>query len=246
MLKVENLNVHYGSTQILWNVSLQVSAGEIAAIMGPNGSGKSTILKAIIGLVKASSGAVTLDGETLLGVPTHEMLARRVGLIMERRCLFPAMSVMENVRMGAFHPVAAAQFDENLAWVRQLFPLIDEKANAAAGQLSGGQQQMVAIARGLMGAPRYLMMDEPFLGLSPRIVDQIADVMNAVKARGIAVIFNEQNAHLSFSLSDRGYLLESGRIVIEGSGLGMLENDKIRQVYLGMETAGQTGDGHVV
>lgn len=246
MLSISNLHANVGDKPIIKGLTLEVPAGEVHAIMGPNGSGKSTILKAIIGLVKASSGAVTLDGKTLLGVPTHEMLARRVGLIMERRCLFPAMSVMENVRMGAFHPVAAAQFDENLAWVRSLFPLIDEKANAAAGQLSGGQQQMVAIARGLMGAPRYLMMDEPFLGLSPKIVDQIADVMMAVKERGIAVIFNEQNAHLSFSLSDRGYLLESGRIVIEGSGLGMLENDKIRQVYLGMETVGQAGDGHVV
>ncbi len=244
MLEVTDLDVHYGSTRILWNVSLRVAPGEIAAIMGPNGSGKSTILKAIVGLVKASGGTVTLDGATLLGVPTHQMLARRVGLIMERRCLFPAMTVMENVRMGAFHPAAAAGFDENLAWVRQLFPVIDQKAGVAAGQLSGGQQQMVAIARGLMGAPRYLMMDEPFLGLSPKIVDQIAEVMAAVKARGIAVVFNEQNAHLSFSLADRGYLLESGRIVIEGSGMGMLENEKIRQVYLGVEAA-RAGDGHV-
>lgn len=233
MIEVNNLNVHYGTVQILWDVSIKVGAGEVAAIMGPNGSGKSTILKAIIGLVRPTSGRISLDDETLLDTPTHNMLVRRVGLIMERRCLFPAMTVMENVRMGAFHPVAAAHFQENLDWVRTLFPVIDQKANDMAGQLSGGQQQMVAIARGLMGAPRYLLMDEPFLGLSPKIVDQIADVVAAVKQRGIAVIFNEQNAHLSFSLADHGYLLESGRIVIEGSGLKMLENSKIRQVYLG-------------
>lgn len=245
MLRVENLNVHYGSVQVLWNVSLEVGPGEVAAIMGPNGSGKSTILKAIVGLVGASGGSVTLDGKSLLGVPTHAMLARRIGLIMERRCLFPAMTVMENVRMGAFHPVAAAHFEENFDWVRRLFPVLDQKARDAAGQLSGGQQQMVAIARGLMGAPRYLMMDEPFLGLSPKIVDQIADVIGIVKERGIAVIFNEQNAHLSFSLADRGYLLESGRIVIQGSGLQMLENDKIREVYLGQGAAPQAGDADV-
>lgn len=241
MIEVDNLNVHYGTVQILWNVSIKVGAGEVAAIMGPNGSGKSTILKAIVGLVRPTSGRISLNNETLLDTPTHNMLTRRVGLIMERRCLFPAMTVMENVRMGAFHPAAAPHFQENLDWVRSLFPVIDQKANDMAGQLSGGQQQMVAIARGLMGAPRYLLMDEPFLGLSPKIVDQIADVIAAVKQRGIAVIFNEQNAHLSFSLADRGYLLESGRIVIEGSGLKMLENSKIRQVYLGQAEPSRVG-----
>lgn len=246
MLEVKNLDVHYGPVQILWDVSLQVAPGEVAAIMGPNGSGKSTILKAIIGLVQPSRGAITLDGQSLVGVPTHEMLARRIGLIMERRCLFPTMTVMENVKMGAFHPEAARHAAENLAWVRELFPIIDQKASEPAGLLSGGQQQMVAIARGLMGAPLYLMMDEPFLGLSPRIVDQIAEVIAAVKARGIAVIFNEQNAHLSFSLADRGYLLESGRIVIEGSGLEMLDHPKIRQVYLGHGAEETKGGADVV
>lgn len=233
MLQLEDVSVEYGGTRVLWNVGLEAAPGTAVAVMGPNGSGKSTILKAIVGLVRPCTGRVSLDGVSLAGVPTHQMVGHGIALVMERRCLFPHMTVEENVAMGAFHPEARKRFAENLDWVHELFPVLAEKRGELAMRLSGGQQQMVAIARGLMGNPRYLLMDEPFLGLAPRIVEQIGEVILSVKARGIAVIFNEQNAHLSFSLADRGYLLESGRIVVEGSGLAMLADPLIRRVYLG-------------
>ena len=234
MLEIDGLDVRYGSTQVLWDVSMRVGEGEIVALMGPNGSGKSTILKAAIGLAPNSGGEVRWRGTRLDGrVPTHEMPGQGIGLVMERRCLFPLMTVMENVRLGAFHPAAKPEAARNLDWVLSLFPILKERGGIRAGLLSGGEQQMVAIARGLMGAPRLLMMDEPFLGLAPRIVTQIREVMRQINAAGIAVLFNEQNAKLSFGMSDRGYLLESGRIVLEGSGAEMLGHEAVRKVYLG-------------
>ncbi|MGE0715834.1 MAG: ABC transporter ATP-binding protein [Alphaproteobacteria bacterium] len=233
MLEVKGLDVRYGDVQVLWDVSLTVGAGEVVAVMGPNGSGKSTILKAIIGLVRAAAGTVTLDGKALAGTPTHQMAGVGVSLVLERRRLFPQMTVLENVRMGAFHPSARGRERERLEWVESLFPILRERRGQLAGRMSGGEQQMVAIARGLMSGPRLLMMDEPFLGLAPRIVGQIIDIIRRINGEGIAVLFNEQNVHLSFSNAHRGYLLESGRIVLEGAGLEMLEHEMVKRVYLG-------------
>ncbi|MEM7544984.1 MAG: ABC transporter ATP-binding protein [Pseudomonadota bacterium] len=234
MLELNGIDVHYSGTQVLWGVDLNVGEGEIVALMGPNGSGKSTILKAAIGLAPNSGGEVRWRGERIDGtVPTHRMPELGIGLVMERRCLFPQMTVMENVRLGAFHRATWASRDRNLDWVLTLFPILKERASIRAGLLSGGEQQMVAIARGLMTGPQLLMMDEPFLGLAPRIVTQIRDVMREINGAGIAVLFNEQNAKLSFGMSDRGYLLESGRIVLEGAGEEMLDHEAVRRVYLG-------------
>ena len=233
MLEVRNIDVSYGSTQVLWGVSMTVADGEIISLMGPNGSGKSTVFKAIIGLVKITAGSITRDGQDLTRVPTHEMAGIGIGLILERRRLFPAMTVKENLLMGAFHRSARNQIVNNLKWVESLFPILRERQNQTAGRLSGGEQQMVAIARGLMARPKLIMMDEPFLGLAPLIVELIADIIKKINADGILVLFNEQNVRLSLSISHRGYLIESGRIVLEGTGAEMLNHDMIKKVYLG-------------
>ncbi|MFG6584983.1 ABC transporter ATP-binding protein [Sulfitobacter sp. 1A12779] len=236
MLELEGINVHYGSTQVLWDVSMSVGRGEIVSVMGPNGSGKSTVLKAAMGLKKASSGAVILNGTDLQGKSATMRPRQGMSIVLERRRLFPRMSVRENILLGAFtrpHKDAREAFDEVLDTLPELKPHL----NATAGKLSGGQQQMVAIARGLMANPRVLLMDEPFLGLSPIMVKTVSGIMKSINERGVAILFNEQNAKLSFALSHRGYLLESGRVVLSGSGEEMLEHPEVKRVYLGVGAA---------
>lgn len=233
MLRVSGLNVHYGKTQVLWDISLDVPTGEVVAVMGPNGSGKSSVLKAIIGLAQPSSGRIDFDGVDLTKVPTFEMVAHGISLVLERRRLFPQMTVYENVLMGAYHKAVQSRQKQALEWVNSLFPVLQERGNRAAGWLSGGEQQMVAIARALMSRPRLLLMDEPFLGLSPRMVQEILDLMQKINSEGTAILFNEQNAKLSFSASHKGYLLEGGRVVISGSGEDMLNNEIVQRTYLG-------------
>ena len=234
MLELRNVDASYGKTQVLWDICMRVGREEIISIMGPNGSGKSTILKCIIGLVKSRSGQIEFEKNDLMKESTHEMVGCGIGMVLERRRLFPNMTVEENLLMGAYHRTARKKIEENLEWVGSLFPIINERRSQRAGLMSGGEQQMVAIARGLMSRPRLLLMDEPFLGLAPKIVKQIADITQKIRDRGISVLFNEQNAALSFEISDRGYLLESGRIVLEGTGTQMLNHDMVKQVYLGV------------
>ena len=233
MLQVEGLDVLYGSYQVLWDVSLQVGDGEIVAVLGPNGSGKSTVLKAIMGLVPVRSGRVIFEGRDLTRVPTHEMVAMGISMVLERRRLFGDMTVRENVLLGAYHRSVGKQARTRLEWVESLFPILAERRDQIAGRMSGGEQQMVAIARSLMSHPRLLLMDEPYLGLAPRIVTQIAGIIRRINEEGIAVIFNEQNVQLSFGLSHHGYLLEGGRVVLSGTGDEMIDSDVIRRVYLG-------------
>jgi branched-chain amino acid transport system ATP-binding protein len=233
MLEVRRLDVAYGDYQVLWGVSLDVAPGEIVAVLGPNGSGKSTVLKAIIGLCRARSGTITFDGADLTRLPVHGMVRAGISMVMERRRLFPTMTVRENVLLGAYHAAARQEADKRLGWVEGLFPILRERSGQAAGRLSGGEQQMVAIARSLMAKPRLLLMDEPYLGLAPKVVQQINDIVRRINAEGIAVIFNEQNVALSFELAHRGYLLESGRMMLSGTGSEMLASEIIRRVYLG-------------
>lgn len=234
MLSVENLNVLYGSYQVLWDVSLQVGQKEVTAVLGPNGSGKSTVLKAIMGLVPVRSGKVIFEGEDLTRVPTHKMVAYGISMVLERRRLFTNMTVRENILLGAYHKSVAAKAASRLEWVESLFPILADRRDQIAGKMSGGEQQMVAIARSLMSSPRLLLMDEPYLGLAPKVVDQIVDIMRKINAEGIAVLFNEQNVKLSFGFSDHGYLLEGGRVVLSGTGEEMINSDVIRRVYLGV------------
>ncbi len=233
MLEVEGLDVSYGRTQVLWDISLEVREGQMVAVMGPNGSGKSTVLKTIIGLVRPDRGRIIFEGQDITRTPTSEMAGLGIGMVLERRRLFPRMSVRENVLMGAYHNRVRANAQRNLARLREVFPLIDERRDESAGSLSGGEQQMVALARALISEPRLLLMDEPFLGLAPRIVEQIVELMKGINGEGIAILFNEQNAKLSFSISEYGYLLESGRVVTAGGGVEMLEDPRVKEVYLG-------------
>lgn len=237
MLRLEDVNVHYGATRVLWDVSMDVGEGEIVAIMGPNGSGKSTVLKAAMGLKKPSSGVVTLNGEALQNRSATVRPQRGMSIVLERRRLFPRMSVEENIMLGGYAR-KAAEARETYKWVLDLLPEIKPHLNATAGKLSGGQQQMVAIARGLMANPRVLLMDEPFLGLSPAMVKTVCAIMQMINKRGVAILFNEQNAKLSFAMSHRGYLLESGRVVLSGSGEEMLDHPEVKRVYLGIREAG--------
>lgn len=233
MLEVEGMNVLYGSYQVLWDIALKVGEGEVVAVLGPNGSGKSTVLKAIMGLVPVRSGRVIFEGQDLTRVPTHEMVAMGISMVLERRRLFANMTVRENVLLGAYHRSVEKRAKARLEWVESLFPILAERRDQIAGRMSGGEQQMVAIARSLMSHPRLLLMDEPYLGLAPRIVTQIADIIRRVNAEGIAVLFNEQNVRLSFGVSDHGYLLEGGRVMLSGTGDEMMKSDIVRHVYLG-------------
>lgn len=233
MLQVENLNVLYGDFQILWNVSMTVGANEVVAVLGPNGSGKSTVLKAVMGLTPVRSGKIIFEGEDLTKVPTHKMVERGISMVLESRRLFGAMTVRENILLGAYHRSVSKDTAARLEWVESLFPILAERRDQVAGRMSGGEQQMVAIARSLMSRPRLLLMDEPYLGLAPRIVNQIAGIIQRINQEGISVVFNEQNVHLSFGVSHRGYLLESGRMVLTGTGEEMINSDIIRRVYLG-------------
>lgn len=233
MLQIRDLNVLYGDYQVLWDVSMEVGEGEVVAVIGPNGSGKSTVLKAIMGLAPVKSGAVLFEGRDLTKVPTHEMVGLGISMVLERRRLFSQMTVRENVLLGAYHRSVNKEARSRLEWVESLFPILAERRDQVAGGMSGGEQQMVAIARSLMSKPRVLLMDEPYLGLAPRIVKQIADMIRRINREGITVIFNEQNVQLSFGLSDRGYLLEGGRVVLSGTGDEMIHSDVIRRVYLG-------------
>jgi branched-chain amino acid transport system ATP-binding protein len=234
ILRIEALEVVYGDFQVLWGVSLEVQAGEIVCLLGPNGAGKSTIMNATTALVPRRAGQVAFRGEDLAGIPTHAIVARGLGHVLERRRLFPTLTVRQNLLLGGYNPAARAQRAESLAWVESLFPLLAERKDQLAGTMSGGQQQMVAIARGLMARPRLLMIDEPFLGLSPKVVDEILAIVERINREGVAVLFTEQNVQLALSISSRGYLLESGRIVLEGSGREMLEHETVRQVYFGL------------
>jgi len=233
MLEIRRLDVAYGDYQVLWDVSLDVAAGEIVAILGPNGSGKSTVLKAIIGLCRARNGTIRFEGNDLARLAVHDRAGVGIAMVMERRRLFPAMTVRENVLLGAYHSAARRDAEARLGWVEGLFPILRERGEQPAGRLSGGEQQMVAIARGLMAKPRLLLMDEPYLGLAPKVVLQINDIIRRINAEGIAVVFNEQNVNLSFALAHRGYLLESGRLMLSGTGQEMLRSDVVRRVYLG-------------
>lgn len=236
MLELSGIDVRYGAAQVLWDVSLSVGEGEVVAVMGPNGSGKSTVLKVAMGLKRPSAGRLVFNGIDITQMSATARVGAGMSIVLERRRLFPRMSVRENIEIGGFvlpRPESARQME----WVLTLFPELRPHMDATAGRLSGGQQQMTAIARGLMAKPRLLLMDEPLLGLSPALQQRVFALMREINRQGVAILFNEQNAKLSFELSDRGYLLESGRVVLTGSGTQMLDHPEIRRVYLGEAAA---------
>lgn len=234
MLEVRDIEVCYGEFQVLWGVSLSVAGGEVVCVLGPNGAGKSTVMNAVTGLIPRRAGSIAFAGEDLAGVPTHEMVGRGIAHVLERHRLFPTLTVRQNLMLGAHHAKARRRREETLAWVEQLFPILRERGDQLAGSMSGGEQQLVAIARGLMSRPRLLMIDEPFLGLSPSAVDRILAVLRTANQEGVAVLFTEQNVQLALSVSHRGYVLESGRVALTGRSSEVLGHEMVRRVYLGL------------
>ena len=236
LLCVKNLTVHYGGYLALSEVSLEVGQGKIVCVMGANGSGKSTLLNAVSGLIE-SSGEIVFDGRSLQGVPTHERLALGLAHVLERRRLFPFMTVSENLLLGAYLPSRRSERARSLAWVESLFPVLRERRRQLAHSLSGGEQQQVAIARALMGNPRFRMLDEPFLGLSPKMVKEISEVIRSIHRDGVTILFNEQSVLHSLELSDRGYILESGRVALSGASTELLADPRLHNIYMGLATA---------
>lgn len=234
MLVVRDLEVKYGDFQALWGASLEVREGEVVCLLGPNGAGKSTLISAVSGLVRPAAGRIEFCGERLDGLATHRIVGKGLSHVLEQRRLFPYLSVEKNLLLGSYQAQARAHRAESLDWVFSLFPILRERRAQLAHSLSGGEQQMVAIARGLMSRPRFLMIDEPFLGLAPLVVTTILQIMKKVNDAGVTILFIEQNVQLALSVSHRGYLLESGRMVASGSARQLLDSDQVRKVYLGI------------
>jgi branched-chain amino acid transport system ATP-binding protein len=233
MLHIENLAVAYGDVQALWDVSLEVQANEIVVLIGPNGAGKTTLMRTIAGLHRPQSGHITFEGRVLQTVAAHQIVEQGIILVPEGRRLFGSMTVVENLELGAYTRRAKQQRDKTLRHVLDVFPLLAERRHDRASSLSGGQQQMLAMGRALMGLPRLLMLDEPSLGLAPLIVRHIFEVVKSINEAGVTVLLVEQNARRALELAHRAYILEQGRIVGTGSGSDLLHNDEVREAYLG-------------
>jgi branched-chain amino acid transport system ATP-binding protein len=233
MLKLRDICAGYGKSEVLRGVSLDVRQGEVVTLVGANGAGKTTTLKALCGLIPATGGCVEFEGQKLSGKAPHEIVELGVTMVPEGRQLFPFLTVRENLLMGAYKHSARRARDQRLAEVLQIFPRVKERLPQLAGSLSGGEQQMVAIARGLMAGPKLLIMDEPSLGLSPLLVEQMFDVVRLVASRGTTVLLVEQNVFHTLKLADRGYVLENGTITLTGTGTELLANPHVRRAYLG-------------
>jgi branched-chain amino acid transport system ATP-binding protein len=235
MLDVDNIEVRYGAIRALKGISLHVNEGEVVALLGANGAGKTTTQKTISGMLRPSLGSITYDGRRIDGIPAHELIRLGICHVPEGRHVFPRMTIRENLEMGAFR---FKKVDENdIDRVFALFPRLKERIGQQGGTLSGGEQQMLAIGRALMGKPRLLLLDEPSMGLAPLIVAQIFDILREINSTGVTVLLVEQNAAQALRLADRGYVLETGEIVLDGTGSGLLADDRIRAAYLGEEIA---------
>ena len=234
MLEVRNLSVAYGDVRVLHGVSLRVGQGQIGSLVGANGAGKTTTLRAVSGLLPVLDGDVVFDGASITGLPPSRIVERGLAHVPEGRQLFTNMTVQENLEMGAYLPRAKAVMAETLAWVTGLFPRLGERRTQLAGTLSGGEQQMLAIGRALMSRPRLLILDEPSLGLAPIMVKTIFDAVTRINQEGTTVLLVEQNLVQSLRLSHRGYVLETGRIVLEGTGSELLANPHTRKAFLGV------------
>jgi branched-chain amino acid transport system ATP-binding protein len=234
MLAVENLDVFHGDAQALEGVSLAVDEGTIVAIVGANGAGKTSLIRTIAGMHRPSRGRVVFRGTDISGWPSHRVCDRGIGQVAEGRQVFPTLTVAENLDMGAMVPRARAGRAKNLERVFALFPILAERANQAAGTLSGGEQQMLAIGRCLMGAPELVMFDEPSLGLAPTIVQQVLGTIRELNREGLTCVLVEQNVAVSLKLANRAYVLENGRMTLSGTGAELLADDRVRQAYLGL------------
>lgn len=234
LLRVNNIDAHYGDVQILHQVSLKVDEEEIITIVGANGAGKSTLLKAIGGILQASSGEIWFMGERIDHLPSHKIVENGLIRIPEGRKIFPTMTVLENLELGSYLPQTKAKRMESLEKVFRLFPILKNRAKQSSGTLSGGEQQMLAIGRGLMSLPKLLMLDEPSLGLAPILVKQIFDTVKEINQQGTTILLVEQNVFNALDMAAEGYVLENGRVVLEGNSQDLLTDDYIKEAYLGV------------
>ena len=233
MLEVKDLEVYYGVIQAIKGVSFHVDQGEVIALIGANGAGKTTILHTVTGLLAPKKGSVMFEGKEITKVPAHKIVSMGMAHVPEGRRVFAELSVYENLKMGAYTRKDRAEIDESLQNVYKRFPRLEERKNQMAGTLSGGEQQMLAMGRALMSKPKIILMDEPSMGLSPILVNEIFDIIQAVSESGTTVLLVEQNAKKALSIADRAYVLETGNIVLEGKAKDLLENDSIKKAYLG-------------
>ena len=231
MLTFDKVNAHYGKIQALHDVSLHINQGEIVTLIGANGAGKSTTLRSITGLVKASGGSIQFDGAELLGMDTPDIVAKGITLVPEGRRVFPDMTVIENIKIGAY--LRSDSLEDDINWVYDLFPRLKERSWQLAGTLSGGEQQMLAVARALMSHPKLMMMDEPSLGLAPLIVQDIFSIIKEINKQGVTILLIEQNANMALRIADQGYVLETGRIALTGTGRELLADESVKAAYLG-------------
>ena len=234
MLKLDRVSAGYGSFHVLFDVSLEVKAGESVAVIGPNGAGKTTLLRVISKLIEPSAGELRMEGQRIDRLPGHEVIARGIAQVPEGRRLFPRLTVEDNLRMGAFLPAARPHFAERLDKVYALFPRLKERRLQLAGTMSGGEQQRCAIGRALMSGPKLLLLDEPSAGLAPVVVQSIFEVVRKMSAEGYTVLIVEQNIQQVLKVVDRGYLLDTGRIHASGPSAQLLANDEVRRAYLGV------------
>ena len=234
LLSIEKLEFAYGDLQVLWGIDIAVNEGEIVTLVGANGAGKSTTLKNVSRLVQWNKGSIAFRGEDLSRLEPHEVVARGVIQVPEGRRIFPEMTVMENLRMGSFPKNTRADREKNIERAFSLFPRMKEREKQLGGTLSGGEQQMLAIARGLMANPRLLLLDEPSLGLSPLLVKNIFDIITEINRQGVTILLVEQNVYQSLRIAHRAYVLETGRVVLSGTGEELLSNEHVKKAFLGM------------
>jgi branched-chain amino acid transport system ATP-binding protein len=234
MLEVQELRVHYGTVEAVKGISFHIEAGEVVSLIGANGAGKSTILRALTGLVQPSSGTIRFQDTALVGLAPHQIVRLGIGHVPEGRRLFPKMSVLENLRMGAYLQSNKAEVAATLEMIYTHFPILKQRSQQRAGSLSGGEQQMLATARALMNRPQLLLLDEPSIGLSPILAAEIGKIVQQINALGVSIILVEQNAMLALTLGQRGYVLETGHIVMQGKAQDLLQDEGVKRAYLGL------------
>ena len=231
ILEVKDLHVSYGGIKAVKDISFAVPKGEVVTLIGANGAGKSSTLRSIVGLVKPESGSIQFEGAQLAGLPTDQIVSKGITLVPEGRRVFPDLTVLENLKIGAY--MRKDSLEEDLKWVHDLFPRLKERSWQLAGTLSGGEQQMLAIGRALMSRPELIMMDEPSLGLAPIIVQGVFDIIREINKQGVTILLVEQNANMALKAANKGYVMETGRITLTGTGAELLENEEVKAAYLG-------------
>ena len=233
MLEIKDLEVYYGMIQAIKGISFEVNEGEVIALIGANGAGKTTILHTISGLITPKKGSITFEGQEITKIPAHKIVENGLAQVPEGRRVFPSLSVLQNLKLGAYTRKDKKEIDDTLKMIYERFPRLEERKNQPAGTLSGGEQQMLAMGRALMSKPRIILMDEPSMGLSPIFVNEIFDIIKQVSASGTTVLLVEQNAKKALSIADRGYVLETGKIVKEGKASDLLNDEAVKKAYLG-------------